>query len=407
MKTLVLGKGIANDGVVMLLDEEKIEYDYFNIDEVSDFNYDLVVKAPGIPYTHSLIQGFLKTGIKVITDIELAYTLRKKFYIGVTGSNGKTTTVSLITHILSSKYKVIACGNIGYSICKALVEHQDADIFVVELSSFQLENAKIDLDISVILNIHPCHLDHHATYKEYIESKLNICLNQSSQHFTIYPMEDKILKEKIKTCQSNKITFSTVSSLANCNIFQDSMYYNGKRILKIKNDLKEKEFFLQDIMASISCVLLVKGITPKSIQRQLKTFEKVEYRLTKINDFIYNDAKSTNPYATIAALKCFETVFLICGGYDRKENLSCLEEYLYKIKRVYVYGQTKDKVYNYMTNHGVECLIFQSLDDAFSQAFRDRTDEIVLYSPMFASFDMFKNYMERGKNFNFIVSKYL
>ncbi len=128
MKILVLGTGVANDGVVMLLKEEGLDYDYLNIDEVMTFDYQFVVKAPGIPMTEPIIQGFLKKNIRVITDVELAFLLRKKFYIGVTGSNGKTTTVSLIKHILSVKYKTIACGNIGYSLCRALVEHKDAEI---------------------------------------------------------------------------------------------------------------------------------------------------------------------------------------------------------------------------------------------------------------------------------------
>ena len=140
----------------------------------------------------------------------------------------------------------------------------------------------------------------------------------------------------------------------------------------------------------------MKGITPKIIKEQLKTFEEVEYRLTKINDFIYNDAKSTNPYSTMAALECFDEVELVCGGYDRKENLSCLQSALPKLKRVYAYGQTKEKVRTYMEEN-----------KAFTKAYHDRKEEIILFSPMFASFDNFKNYIERGKYFNEIVLKIL
>ncbi|MDE6047471.1 MAG: hypothetical protein K2F56_02465, partial [Anaeroplasmataceae bacterium] len=165
--------------------------------------------------------------------------------------------------------------------------------------------------------------------------------------------------------------------------------------------------FLEDVMASISAVSLVKGITPKIIKEQLKTFEEVEYRLTKINDFIYNDAKSTNPYSTMAALECFDEVELVCGGYDRKENLSCLQSALPKLKRVYAYGQTKEKVRTYMEENKIECLTFDSLDEAFTKAYHDRKKEIILFSPMFASFDNFKNYIERGKYFNEIVLKIL
>ncbi len=407
MKLLVLGKGVANDGVAMLLDKDKIEYEYLNPDEVKNCDYSFVVKAPGIPMNHELIQEFLEKKIRVLTDIELAMELRKKFYIGVTGSNGKTTTVSLITKILSAKYKAIACGNIGYSVCKALAEHEDADIFVVELSSFQLEAAKIDLNISLILNVHPCHLDHHQSFRNYVEAKANIFLNQSSNHYMVYNYTDPIIKELVSEALAKKITFSNESVLARCYIDHGVIYYQGKRILRLDENLKQKEFFLIDTLAAISVSMLVDKITPKIIQRQLKEFKEIEYRLTKINDFIYNDAKSTNPYSTIAAIKCFNEVELVCGGYDRKENLNCLVEYLPKIKRVYAYGQTKDKIHNFMQKNNVECSTFESLDDAFRKAYLDRKGEVILFSPMFASFDGFKNYNERGKYFTELANSFL
>ncbi|MDE6415121.1 MAG: UDP-N-acetylmuramoyl-L-alanine--D-glutamate ligase [Anaeroplasmataceae bacterium] len=407
MKILVLGKGVANDGVVLLLEEEQIEYEYLNLNEVTDYNYDLVVKAPGIPVFEPVIQKFLECKIQVITDIELAYMLRKKFYIGVTGSNGKTTTVSLITHILSAKYDAVSCGNIGYSVCRALVEHPKADIYVVELSSFQLEMSRLDFNISVLLNAHPCHLDHHATYKDYVDSKANLCKYQSPNHYTIYHLDDPILRDIVKSIESERISFSKNSYLAKCYIHDGYIYNNKKKIMKIEQNLIDKPFLLEDVMAAISAVSLVKGISPRVIKEQLKTFEEVEYRLTKINDFIYNDAKSTNPYSTMAALECFDAVELICGGYDRKENLACLQSALPKLKRVYAYGQTKEKVKSYMKENEIECLTFDSLDEAFIKAYQDRKEEIILFSPMFASFDHFKNYIERGKYFNEIAMKIL
>nr|MDE5715736.1 hypothetical protein [Anaeroplasmataceae bacterium] len=219
MKVLVLGHGVANDGVIMLLDEEGIAYDYLDISDVTTFAYDLVVKAPGILYTEHIINEFIKEGVQVITDIEVAMSLRKKFYIGITGSNGKTTVTSLIAKILNQKYKAVACGNIGYSVCKAAVEEPDADIFVVELSSFALERAKIDLNISVLLNVHPCHLDHHKDFKEYCHSKANICLNQSDSHFCIYNSDEAIIREIASQSLAKKIAFSKDSIFASCYLY--------------------------------------------------------------------------------------------------------------------------------------------------------------------------------------------
>ena len=219
MKILVLGHGIANDGVILLLNEENMEYDYLDIKDVTHINYDLVVKAPGIPYTEKIIADFEREGIPIITDIEVAMSLRKKFYIGITGSNGKTTVTSLITKILNQKYKAIACGNIGYSVCKAVVEEKDADIFVVELSSFALERAKLDLNISVLLNLHPCHLDHHKDFKDYCQSKSNICMNQSSSHYCIYNSDESLIREIVSQSAAKKIAFSKDSIFANCSVF--------------------------------------------------------------------------------------------------------------------------------------------------------------------------------------------
>lgn len=407
MKVLVLGKGVANDGVILLLKEDNIEFDYLNIDEVVHYDYDLVVKAPGIVLTEPILQNFKEKNIRTITDVELAFLLRKKFYIGVTGSNGKTTTVSLITHILSAKYKVVACGNIGYSVCRALVEHKEAEIFVVELSSFQLETSELDFNISVLLNVHPCHLDHHASYKDYIDSKANLCKYQIPSHFCVYHLDDPILREIVKDSSAEKISFSRTSYFGRCYIYNGYIYFEKKKILKIEEELEAKLFLLEDVMAAISTVSLVKGISPKMIRKQFQTFKEIEFRLTKVNDFIFNDAKSTNPYSTIAALECFENVELICGGYDRKEDLACLQPSLSKLKRVYAYGQTKEKVAAYMKENQVECKVFSTLDEAFHMAVQDRKEETILFSPMFASFDGFKNYIERGKYFNELASEFL
>lgn len=407
MKILVLGKGISNDGVILLLEEEGLVFDYLEPIEVTCYDYKYVVKAPGIPFTNPVLQEFKKKKIRIITDIELAYTLRPRFYIGVTGSNGKTTTVSLIAHILSCKYHAVACGNIGYSVCKAVVEHPENSIFVVELSSFQLESATIDLNISVLLNVNPCHLDHHQNYKAYLRSKANICLYQQPNHYVVTPFRDSNIDEIIKHSIAKKISYSTDNCLAMCSIRNQAIYYENKKIMKINDYYKKKEYLLSDIMASLCTCLLVKGIKRRDIKKGIKTFREMTYRLTKVNEYIYNDAKSTNPYATIAAIKCLDSIFLICGGYDRKEKLSGLNDYLSKIKAVYAYGATKDKIHNYMKKNNVECYTFSNVEEAFTCALKDRRNEIILYSPMFASFDQFGNYIERGNYFSTLVQKYV
>lgn len=406
MSVLILGKGVANDGVELLLKEEKIEYEYLNLDEVESFNYDYVVKAPGIPYHNEVIKEFLNRKIKIYTDLELGMKLRNKYYILVSGSNGKTTTVSIIYHVLKKVENVILCGNIGYSFCRALVENKDAKTFIIEASSFQLENSIVKPNISVLLNINPCHIDHHLTLRNYVESKENITINQSKEDTFIYNFNDSLIKNICSKTKAELISFSSDSILSKCYLYNGWIYFENKKVYKINKEIIDKEYLLLDYMAAISVLMTYKKINVNKIRKYINNFKEIEYRLTKINDYIYNDAKSTNPYSTIAALKCFNNVFLICGGYDRLENLGCLKCYLHRIKKVYAYGSTKNKVYNFMCNNNVETEVFINLEEAFKKALVDRTNETILYSPMFASFDEYKDYNERGNYFNDLCIKY-
>lgn len=406
MSVLVLGKGIANDGVVELLKEEKIDYEYLDLKEVKKFDYDYVVKAPGIPYYNEIIKEFQNENVKIYSDLEIGMKLRKKFYIVVTGSNGKTTTVSIIYHILKNIEDVVLCGNIGYSFCRALVENKKSNIFIVEASSFQLENSYIQPNISVILNINPCHIDHHISYKNYVDSKSNITINQTKNDVLVYNLDDPIIKNIIGKTKSNIVSFSTNSILSKCYLYNGWICFNNKKIIKVNKYLVDKEYLLADYMAAISVLMAYNKVKITKIRKYIKDFKEINYRLTKINDYIYNDAKSTNPYSTIAALKCFDDVLLICGGYDRNENLGCLKSYLHKVKKVYTYGDTKNKVYNFMSINSVDSEVFNNLEEAFIKALSDRTSETILFSPMFASFDNFTNYNERGNFFDKLCKKY-
>ena len=397
---LVLGKGVANDGVIKLYNKYDVKYEYLNIDEVIHYKYEYVVKAPGIPMYNEIIDRFVKLGIKVITDIEVGLMYSDKFFIGVTGSNGKTTTSTLIYNILSRKYNVSLCGNIGYSLCEAIV-NEKSDIYVVELSSFQLECVKVNLDISILLNIVPHHLDHHRGYREYINAKENICYYQDDKKLFIYNFDDLICRDI--SLKKHKCLGFSYNSRSDCYYLEDNIYYKDKFIMKISNS----ESLIYDVMASILCCLEFEKITIEDIIYVVRDFKGVEYRFNKVNDCIYNDAKSTNPYSTISALKNLENVFLICGGYDRKEDLNCLNNYLGKITSVFCYGESKDKIYDYMISNNIDCHRFNNLEEVIDFVFSVRTNEIILYSPMFASFDQFNSYIDRGNLFDKLCKKYL
>ena len=404
---LLLGKGVSNDGVELLMMEKKIEYEYLNSNEVFNYDYEYVVKAPGIPYDNEVIINFLNRNVDIYTDIEIGMKFYKdKYYILITGSNGKSTCASLTYHILKNEYKAVLCGNIGYSFCKALVENKNAEVFVVEVSSFQLESANINPNISVILNISPCHLDHHKSFKNYVMSKANITLNQNENNYFIFYNNDVYLNILSKKTKAKIVSFNDESVLAKCYKFNGYVYYENRKIIKISNELSIKKHLLIDYMASIS-ICMIYGIKHRKIKRYIKDFKGLDYRLSKVNEYIYNDSKSTNPYSTISAIKCFDNIILICGGYERNEDLSCLREYLGKIKRVYTYGASKNKVYNFMASNNVLVDICESIEEAFISAIGKRKDEIILFSPMFASYDEFNSYLDRGKYFNLLCEKYL
>lgn len=397
MRILLLGKGVANNGCKRLLDKHYIDYDYLEKGELTIYNYDYVVKSPGIPLDDNI---FSKIKGKVISDIELCYILEHPFIIGVTGSNGKTSVVSMLGHILSDKYKVCVCGNIGYSVCEAVVENK-ADIYIVELSSFQLETVySLDCNISLITNISMCHLDHHKTMSSYIESKLNICRYQGFDHYTVYNMDSQYLKNIPRITSSKTIGFSYQSTISRIYCLGDYIYYKNKRIYKLTKDEMLCKHKIENYLAVLTVISLL-DINIKRAAKRLKRFKDVEYRLNKIADHIYNDAKSTNCASTNAALHSLSNVHLICGGYNRGMNITIDKENLEKIKYVYAYGDTKNEVKFYFENYNIKCFIFKTLEEAFRSAYIKKEEEDnILYSPMFASFDQYNSYSERGKEFN-------
>lgn len=398
LKILLLGHGVANDGCKRLLDNDKIPCDYLEIKDVNE-TYDLIVKSPGI----SLFDPFfVDRKEKIISDIELAYNLRKIYIISITGTNAKTTVSSMINYVLKDTYKTVLCGNIGYSICDAVVDNGSDAIYIVEASSFQLEaTTSYEPDISVLLNIFPHHLDHHKTLEHYVNSKLKQCISNSKDKYTIYSLDNPYIKNIRRNNFRNLITFSNIKMTADIYNFDNKIYYKDKIICKLNKKMYESDII--NYMAVVG-VLKVLNVNIKKYIRKLKTFKPIKYRLEKLSKNIYNDAKSTNQYSTIMAIKNFNNVLLISGGYDRGEILSIQKEILNKIIHVYAYGQTGVKIKTYMDKMKVKCSVYNTLEEAFNEAYSDiKKNTILLYSPMFASYDQYQSYNDRGYEFELLV----
>lgn len=289
---------------------------------------DLVIKNPGISYDNPIVAEAIRRDIPIITEIELAYYLFDGPIIGVTGSNGKTTTTTLVTDMLKkSERPVRVAGNIGIVATEAVQSMQDDEALVLELSSFQLQGTeKFRPTTAILLNIFEAHLDYHKTLSNYKQAKFNIFRNQTKDDYLIYNAEDKAIAEEVKDARAKLIPFSVHQKLeAGAWIDDKYVYFKNEKIIELKEIVLVGEHNLQNILAAIAAAKL-NGATNEGIYRVLTTFSGVEHRLQFVENIngrlFYNDSKATNILATQKALDSFkQPTILLAGGLDRGMNL--------------------------------------------------------------------------------------
>lgn len=405
LKVLFIGKGVSNDGAIKLAEHFKIQYDYVDVLEDVFDEYSIIVKGPGISYEENIIKKFIKLEKEIITDVEFVYWFLNKYYIGITGSNGKTTTTLLINDILNTKYKSVACGNIGYSMGLAAVEKKDYTHFICELSSFELKGTKFFRpNISIITNLNCCHLDYHKTELDYFNSKKKLIINQKEEDYLIYNLDCKNTVKLVDESIAKKYSFSLKNEQADCYIKNSSIYFRGQKVISIKK-INEKNIETFGNYLSAIIVSYILGIDEKDLKYCLSNFKKSSYRFEYIKKNIINDAKSTNVYSTISAIKSIDKpIILIAGGLYRNYELHQLDKYLSNIELVVGYGETKDLLKEYFNSKQINFIKMDTLEEAVSQSLKYLSNNnVLLYSPMFASYDLFKSYEERGKLFNEII----
>ncbi len=348
--------------------DEKI-YVYQNYKDINFENVKTLVISPGISNKHIIARLAIENNIEIISEIELGFRYLKNKCIGITGTNGKTTLVSMISHILNdNNIKAKALGNIGNSLTEYLMNFDENDVLVLELSSFQLEHVMTKvLDIACIINITPDHLDRYDNFLSYVKAKINILniLKNENNFFASRDIGDYLSKEK-------------------CNLISDDLSEIAKSIC-VKFDLSKKE-----------------------IKDSLKKFKRPPHRLEfvakKNNVSFYNDSKATNIESVIYAVNNFnKNIIIIVGGKDKKLSYKKWNNvFKNKIKHIIAIGQAAEKIREDLQNFNVE--IFNSLDLAVSKAFKiAKKKDIVLFSPGCSSFDMYKNYEHRGEEFKRIV----
>ncbi|EGP4925973.1 UDP-N-acetylmuramoyl-L-alanine--D-glutamate ligase [Enterococcus faecium] len=385
--------------------------------ELLDEEFSLMVKNPGIPYSHPLVAKAQEMGIPVITEVELAYEVAECPIIGITGTNGKTTTTTMTGLLLNAGAdQGIArlAGNIGYPASGVAQEAKSEDKIVMELSSFQLMGiTDFRPHIAVITNIYEAHIDYHGTRKEYVKAKWNLQKNMTEKDYLILNWNQSELQELAQRTKARVLPFSTKEVLED-GVYADdySIYYKKEKIMEISELGVPGKHNVENALAAISVAKLY-GISNEAIRETLHFFHGVPHRTQYVGEIqgrkFYNDSKATNILATKMALSGFETskVVLLAGGLDRGNTFDELIPSLKGIKAMVVFGQTKEKLMDAGKKAGIETIVTaDSVEQAVPLALENSTDgDVVLLSPANASWDQYPNFETRGNRFMEAVNR--
>jgi UDP-N-acetylmuramoylalanine--D-glutamate ligase len=392
-----------------------------SLPEESMEEIDLCVISPGVATDHPDIVRLKNRNIPIWGEIELAYHFTRGRIIGITGTNGKTTTTTLVGEILKAYYKeVYVVGNIGKSYSDAALDTTDKAVTAIELSSFQLETIhEFKPEVSVILNITPDHLDRHYTMDNYIAMKERIALNQTESELCILNYEDEVLRNMAKRLKARVVFFSSSRELA------EGMYLHGEDIL-YKHDgilqtvcnINELKLLgkhnYENVMAA-ALIAVAMDIPMEYIRKTLLEFRAVEHRIEFVETIqgvtYYNDSKGTNPDASIRAIAAMRyPTILIAGGYDKKVPFDALiDAFDGKVKGLVLLGQTSKQHAETARQHGFTNIVMtDSLCEAVNvSAMMALPGDVVLLSPACASWGMFDNFEQRGNLFKEYVREML
>ncbi|MBP1961391.1 UDP-N-acetylmuramoyl-L-alanine--D-glutamate ligase [Paenibacillus aceris] len=383
----------------------------------------LVVKNPGIPYSVEPIRKALELGIEVVTEVEVAYQFCEAPIIGITGSNGKTTTTTLIGLMLDSAgLSPVVAGNIGRALTEAAPEVTADNWMVVELSSFQLKGTtSFRPRIALLLNLYETHLDYHGSMDDYIASKAKLFENQTEEDTAILNWDDPVCQSLLPTLRAKLFPFSMKETLS-YGVYYDQpsetlVYANGQGevvpIMPAREMGIPGSFNVENALAAAAAALTA-GVEVGAIADVLRSFQGVEHRLELVRELngvtFYNNSKATNAAASIKSIEAFDQkLVLIAGGLDRgSDYMELLPTFRERIKGIVTLGQTKEKITHIAELAGISCI--QTVDtakdaaDAVNKAVQlawqmSEPGDIVLLSPACASWDMFPSYEDRGRMF--------
>lgn len=408
----VSDKGKIKEKYKQVLIHNEIEWEEEQHSDNKILEADLVMKSPGIPEKVAIVKALINKGVPVISEIEFAIQFTNATIVAITGSNGKTTTAMLTHHVLKQELDVGLAGNIGDSFAKQVLEHNYKN-YVLEISSFQLDGCiNFKPNIAVITNIVPDHLDRYDyKFENYIASKFKITQNQTKEDYLIYDADDEVILQYINNnnIQATLLPFSLTKTIENgAYLDQDNIIItidNNQIIMPTKNIALEGKHNTKNAMAASTVAHLLQ-IRKQTIRESLENFQGVEHRLEnvlKINKVQYiNDSKATNVNATYFALDSMEspTVWIV-GGVDKGNNYQELYPFINeKVKAIICLGVDNEKLlasFGKMVDVIVET---QFMSEAVKIAYKlAEAGDSVLLSPACASFDLFENYEDRGRQF--------
>ena len=383
-------------------------------DDLLDETFDYLIKNPGIRNDHKYVLMANKLKIPVINEVEVAYNLLPKdvIIVSITGSNGKTTTTTLTYKILKEAgLPVHLAGNIGYPLCSILDKVKPGDIIVSEISCQQLANVdKFRPNIALLTNLSPAHIDFFGSYDKYMDVKVKLFKNQTSDDIAIINYDNKDSLVKTKNIKAHKLYFS-IDSKKDASYYDNNLYYNDEIVMN-RNDIFIKGN--HNVSNCLGAILIAKRFNvPNSvIEKVLKEFKGVEHRLEYVSTVngvtFYNDTEATNIKCTQIALSSFnKPIVLFLGGLERGQNFDELKDYLTNVKVIIGIGECRERVRDFANKNNIENYSFEYLKDGFKKVLDViKKDDVVLLSPASASWDQYRECEERGQEFKDLVLEY-
>lgn len=378
-------------------------------DDLLDSTFDYLIKNPGVPIHHKYVLKARELGIEVINEVEMAYRLFPKnvTLIGITGTNGKTTTTSLTYAIVKEAFgdRAFLAGNIGFPLSGVLRELKEGDVVVMEVSCQQLANlSTFHPNITVMTNLSPAHIDFFGSYEVYKKAKAKLFQNQTKDDVAILNVENTDVLDETKRILSTKKFFSSENSINGCYLDGRDIYYYDKKILSLDDIRIAGIHNVENVMAAVMVAKELK-ISDDIIRQVVRNFKGVEHRLEYVDTVngrkFYNDTEATNIKCTQIALASFdEPTILILGGLERGQDFFELSDYLAHVKCIVAIGECRDRVVQFADTMKIPVYSYEFLKDGFQKCYEvSDSGDVILLSPASASWDQYKECEIRGAEF--------